>query len=218
MTVDSAALPASRSPKTSSEWKKSRPENPGPPMRHEPATQTLQMRCRDCRFLFDGSMLVNVSFDVAAASMKDNRCPSCGAGWKKLLLGQGRSIEEDVSFRSAMPDAPVAERAADWLARGEKGASSRAIHDRMTTGRSAGEAPGDPADLHRCMLLLHRIPEWEADIALMADCSAEWARLVAAWPEIATIFREEAGPHYDRWPRPRTVAALDRALADREAP
>jgi hypothetical protein len=189
-------------------------EHEGYAMVHEPATQILHMRCRDCRFLFDGSMLTNVSFEVAAASMKDNRCPSCGAGWKKLLLGLSRSTGEDASFRAAPPGSPVSERAADWLARGETGLSSQAIHGRMTGGRTMREHPRDAADLHRCMLLLYRIPEWEADIALMADCSPEWARVVAAWPELAATFREEAGPDYARWPRPRTAAALDRALAD----
>lgn len=182
-------------------------------MELQPATTSLQMRCRDCRGIFDGKMLTNVPINVAVESMKVVHCPHCGAGWKRLSIGQSRTATEDDALRGATADAPIATRAADWHATGEQGLSADAIR-RTMTGASTGEFshPRDVSDLHRCMLLLRRIPEWEERINEMASRSAEWRAIVDVWPKLSACFREEAGPDLATWPRPKTGEILEAAL------
>lgn len=179
----------------------------------EPTTTSLQMRCRNCRGLLDGQMLTNVPIGVAVESMKVIHCPHCGAGWKKLSIGQSRTASEDDTLRRVGVDAPVESRAADWQVTGEQGSSADAIR-RTMTGVSAKEFPHprDVGDLHRCMLLLRRIPEWEVRIDEMASRSAEWRAIAEMWPKLAASFREEAGPDLAIWPRPKTGEILQAAM------
>lgn len=172
------------------------------------------MRCGTCRGLFDGETITNVPVEVAVASMQALRCPHCGAGPKKLFIGQNRTASEDDTFRSAAPDASIANRAADWDARGETGLSARAIRRVMTgAGSTHVDHPGNMGDLHRCMLLLRRIPEWEARISEMAAASPQWGAIIAAWPRISASYHEEAGPNLANWPRPKTGEILRAALS-----
>jgi hypothetical protein len=176
------------------------------------------MRCRACNGIFVGDMLTYVPVEVAVASMNALRCPHCGAGPKKLSFGQSRTAAEDDKLRGVGPDASIQARVDDWLAGGEPGLSANAIR-RFMTGATAGpfDCPRDMGDLHRCMLLLRRIPEWEARIGEMTVCSTQWAAIVAVWPQLSASYREEAGPNLASWPRPRTGeilrGALDMALA-----
>jgi hypothetical protein len=50
--------------------------------------------------------------------------------------------------------------------------------------------PYDPDDLRRCMLFLDATQAHDK-VPLMADVSEPWARLVAKWDDLLTIFREE---------------------------
>jgi hypothetical protein len=183
----------------------------------QPTTQHMHMRCGTCRGLFDGETMANVTVEVAVASMMALRCPHCGAGPKKLLIGQNRTAPEDDGFRTAAPGASIPARAADWEARGETGLSARAIRRVMTgTGSTHVEHPGDMGDLHRCMLLLRRIPEWESRIGEMAAASPQWEAIVAVWPRLSASYHAEAGPDLANWPRPKTGEILRAALADAE--
>jgi hypothetical protein len=174
------------------------------------------MRCRACNGISNGSMLTDVSVNVAIASMNDNRCPHCGAGIKKLSLGQNRTVAEDDACRRQSPGASVANRASDWLATGEVGLASGSIHKHMTGKGGEIMHPRDVADLHRCMLLLRRIPEWEARIDEMAPRSAGWRAVAGVWPQLSASFREEAGPDLAAWPRPKTGEILRAALENVE--
>lgn len=88
------------------------------------------------------------------------------------------------------------ERFADWLAYGERGASSNSIFRAATDGPTARWGwldPSDPGDFRRCELLLAQIPEArEVAFPRLATESRVWAALIARWDEIVAVLDEEA--------------------------
>jgi hypothetical protein len=178
----------------------------------KPGTSIVQLRCASCRTIFDGSMPVMVPVSVAVAAMMALQCPSCDG--TDILLGQNRSAPEDDRSRKVSPSAPLEARIQDWRLTGEKGQSANSVCAHMVgEDRSDGWAhPRDAADLHRCMLLLRRIPEWALRMLEMSARSDDWAKLIDVWPALLAIFNEEAGPDLGEWPRPRTASMLETVL------
>ncbi len=177
--------------------------------------QRLQLRCGDCRALFDGHIPVECSVDIAVAAMTDLRCATCGS--KKVLLGQDRTFEEDRAKRNG---SSYADRVFDWLVSGEVGESSRAIHAKLSGRAEVVDAtPHDASDLVRCMLLLDRIPEWRDRMGEMSSVSPGWAAFAAGWPELEAAFAEDDGGSAARTTMPRTSAVVQALVqASRNAP
>lgn len=177
----------------------------------KPTTSPLQLRCKSCRTVFDGAMTIG-PVAVAAAALMALRCPSCGG--KQILLGQNRTASEDDRFRQVPIDGPLDVRAQEWRATGERGLSAQSIFAHMTGGDPGDgwQHPHDAGDLHRCMLLLRRIPEWAPRMPEMAKRSACWSTLIGSWPQIVAAFHDEAGPDLANWPRPRTESLIEFAL------
>jgi hypothetical protein len=79
--------------------------------------------------------------------------------------------------------------------------------------------PRDPADLNRCLNLLHLAPDLKADLPKMAEISAEWARLAAHWDALTVCFTREVGflwEHYER-SAPRTYALMQHIIYGEES-
>ncbi len=90
----------------------------------------------------------------------------------------------------------------DWLASGDTGGSSRALWAHMMgrsptasglASASTWPAPTTPADFGRCYRLLHVswASGWRSRLPEMAERSAAWARVVAAWDALSALYLEE---------------------------
>lgn len=180
----------------------------------KPSTSQLQLRCKSCRTIFDGAMTVG-PVAVAVAALKALRCPSCGS--KQVLLGQNRTAAEDDRYRKVPIDGSLDARVEDWRTTGERGLSAQSILVHMTGGDlgDGWQHPHGASDLHRCMLLLRRIPEWASRMPEMSRRSECWKALIGSWPQLLAAFHDEAGPDLANWPRPRTKALIEFALQNR---
>ncbi len=170
-------------------------------------SQFLQLRCGECRHLFEAETPTNVEMSVWGNALSRVACPACGSA--RILMGQGRTREEDAAFPHGVTEA---ERVATWLDNGERGASSKAILERLSGMRQEHRGiPHDIQDLSNCLLLLARIPAWAERMDEMADVSPEWARLARLWDELMVTCREEEGLWLNGKHAPRTRALLDYA-------
>jgi hypothetical protein len=79
-----------------------------------------------------------------------------------------------------------------WLQHGERGRSSNAMCRRLfgVPQEAGDDHPLDPGDLRRCLAFLDATGAHEG-VALMADVSPQWRRLVERWDEIVAALREE---------------------------
>jgi hypothetical protein len=85
----------------------------------------------------------------------------------------------------------LSDDAINWLALGERGASSDTMFFTMTGVPPDGYRvenrrphPLDPSDLRRCLLLIEAVPELMTKISEMAAVSNEWARLSSSWSDL----------------------------------
>lgn len=90
------------------------------------------------------------------------------------------------------------EGAVKWLNSGEQGLSSQSIFTKLSGLNITGhwsrwglQAPGDPDDLRRCILLLDMVPEWRSRLFEMAVVSDEWAIAARHWTELEELFDKE---------------------------
>lgn len=111
---------------------------------------------------------------------------------KARLLPDARS-----RVATDFPDLPAG--AAEWLATGEQGLSSKTIFFHLSGHRPPGSGawrldhhPHDPADLRRCRLLLDAVPDFAARLPEMAEVSPAWAALVPRWAAICAQMDAEA--------------------------
>lgn len=108
-----------------------------------------------------------------------------------------------------------------WALTGEVGVSSRAIASYLALGKVASgfNSPADLGDFRRCEKLLRAAPTLRAEFPRMAEVSPVWARLVAAWDDIAaTLEREVPGvydmPRHSNWRAPEAGSKLRATLED----
>lgn len=109
----------------------------------------------------------------------------------------------------------------EWVAFGERGASSAAIVQWLTgwpvcIGGCEAAYPVDPDDLVRCLMLLEHVPALRREFPRMAELSAEWAALVERWDHLAAILESEV-PRWRERPRGATAPgtyAVMRAILD----
>lgn len=105
------------------------------------------------------------------------------------LLGPGSSLATQAQY----PGMPLA--ALQWLAMGERGASSETLFQCLmgVTLREddfgLAHYPVDPADFRRCRLMLEAIGH--SDLTPARGLSKEWVALVDAWPELCALMDEE---------------------------
>jgi hypothetical protein len=112
---------------------------------------------------------------------------------------------------------------AEWLANGEKGASSLTMAMYLGFGVMKDDAchPLDPADFDRCLRLLAAVPALREGLTRMADVSPEWAALVARWDEVERSHLGEVGLGWSKArSAPRTyelMKAIERAAGSSPA-
>lgn len=87
----------------------------------------------------------------------------------------------------------------NWLAFGERGASSEAIAFKMLgkDGKWPAWTPSDPSDFKRCLKLLRDVPEIRPRLHEMRDVSERWAKLIDRWDEVEACFMEEVSGWLD---------------------
>lgn len=101
----------------------------------------------------------------------------------------------------------------EWLATGERGASSEAIVSHLT-GVPVGQhvdVPYDPDDLRRCVKLMWQCPELIEYMDEMATLTKQWARIAPHWRELVNTFLGELQERIaagEQWKLPRTYAQL----------
>lgn len=93
------------------------------------------------------------------------------------------NILAQARHRAASGTVGLSRDAVEWLAVGQRGASSESMFHRFTglAGLDQGAYPHDPADFKRCRLLLEQVPEFAPMLPLMSDVSPAWAGLVQNW-------------------------------------
>jgi hypothetical protein len=113
----------------------------------------------------------------------------------------------------------IEKRALTWLFHsGDTGMSSEAICCHMLgIGRHHYNChPSDPADLGRCLRLLEIVPEWKSRMPEMAQYGKGWAGIVAVWPELEGLMRQEVGIDWSKGgPADATYSAMKRALGQK---
>lgn len=114
------------------------------------------------------------------------------------LFAELRKRLEMGALISQMQETPTLSLAAtNWLANGRRGTSSNTMFTVMTgvdaLGDSSPSHPHDPADLDRCLVLLHDVPELRAKLPLMAKASPAWAALIAVWDQLEALHIAEVG-------------------------
>lgn len=91
----------------------------------------------------------------------------------------------------------IEQRAIQWVASGDTGASSMTIYRHMLglphDGGFGVSEPSDGGDLGRCLRLLRLIPEWRPRMHEMAKLSHAWAALVPHWDELSALLEAEIG-------------------------
>ena len=80
-----------------------------------------------------------------------------------------------------------------WLAIGERGASSESMVSHLLglAGLHEGEHPHDMDDFRRCRLLVEQVPELAAKIEKLSPLSPEWAGIAPAWSQICDLMDRE---------------------------
>ncbi len=110
----------------------------------------------------------------------------------------------------------IDKRALAWVMSDDTGSSSKAICAYMTgSGSKQWSYPHDPADLGRCLRLLHQIPEWKPRISEMAEHGPGWAGLIACWDDLAATMEDEVGIDWSKGrSAPDTYRLMQLAIAD----
>lgn len=88
----------------------------------------------------------------------------------------------------------IEQRAGEWLAGTDIGASSKAIWTHMRGGSGPAFAinyPRDVADLGRCIRLLDRVPEWRPRMAEMERHGPYWQAIAARWIDLEGAYRRD---------------------------
>ena len=89
-------------------------------------------------------------------------------------------------------------RVIQWFVGSDTGLSSECLAAAMVGAKpDSPRAPGDVADLGRCIRLMALFPEWTFDrfARTMSAVSYEWRCLIEDWPEISSSYeREKKGP------------------------
>jgi hypothetical protein len=102
----------------------------------------------------------------------------------------------------------------EWLNGSDRGLSSEALahcylgnkRPNVTFGWCA---PGDPADLGRCLRLVRLVPDVRECVDELAALSTAWARVAPVWDELAALMEGEVGIDWSKARRaPRTYAAM----------
>lgn len=93
---------------------------------------------------------------------------------------------------------------AQWLKSGQTGISSKAIanaamgYSQEEPWLTYGNYPSDPADLNRCLVLLHAAPEAREHLHKVASVSKVWARFIKHWDQLEAQFISEAGLNWSK--------------------
>lgn len=101
---------------------------------------------------------------------------------------------------------PIEERMKWWTENGEFGTSNQTIFSVLSIGKTKDikfdydklikclippteyDAPHDPDDFRRCLLLLKNIPEWKSRLDELKTISPVWAKYVENWDKLTAMF------------------------------
>lgn len=198
---------------------------------------SLEVAAGDCEYTIrhtgGGCVLIFGSVPAADFSTIAKLCPSrnavmdpqaadmAGANFAFGLRADLDALKQRLSAgameREARRRPGLAPELTQWLATGQRGASSETIFQHLTGVETRDGArlahPHDPDDVKRCRLLLEACPLLQVEFHRMAGASPTWGRLVAAWPAICAAMDEES----PRWREgvgkaPRTAHLISEAL------
>lgn len=77
----------------------------------------------------------------------------------------------------------------NWLAHGERGASSETIVSHLTGINIAKHPshPCDPSDFYRCYQLVEACPEIKAELQLVKSISPTWQKIIENWDTLVAM-------------------------------
>jgi hypothetical protein len=154
-----------------------------------------RFECHRCGGTHVPSYPVEISLMVATTEWFGKMHKGCkepdGGPRCRVCLALGHKPEECPEMRPATPEA--------WLDGPDTGRSSLTIYGVLHHEPSArarvrselGAVPLDPADFGRCHRLLLLFPTWAARLHEVATRYPDWAPLVSAWRELASLYEEE---------------------------
>jgi len=104
--------------------------------------------------------------------------------------------------------------ALEWIVGDDTGLSSKALWAKMMGVESKHyyNYPHDGGDFGRCDRLLDAVPEWRARLPEMAECSPQWAALVARWEEIRAAVQHDIRLKYGSPPSAYKSYGLMRSI------
>lgn len=148
--------------------------------------QPTRMTCTACGKVSDIELVVDAPFKLVLVSMREARCPHCGAGSRKLYLGG--AYDDAPSLMD-----PIKARASWWLERGDVGSSSATMFAAFSGTPSPLPlgVPLDRVDFKRCKDLLDLIPEWRPQLDKVTTMFPWFAPFIDRWEEFEKLYAEE---------------------------
>lgn len=175
-----------------------------------PSFEPKPLSCR-CGHEWTGHLPVNVTVTIWIAHVEDLICPSCGGGFKKIMLShKPRETPVDTELS-------ITERYQRWKNSEDTGLSSACLGHLMMTGWVAArrDYPHDPDDLGRCLRLLRIIPEWRPRVMEMAVCGPVWAALAARWDDLEKSMTREVGIFWEKGTAaPKTYSMIEQIIKE----
>lgn len=106
---------------------------------------------------------------------------------RAMNLPAGPQVQEDLAKARA---AGLSSEATAWLDGYDRGNSSNSLFAATTGVRVSGSGahiPLDAADLQRCVMLVHQVPEVRSNLCKAGVLSASWKKLADNWAEFERL-------------------------------
>jgi len=121
-----------------------------------------------------------ISYEVSIMELLEGDTPRKKYEYLKQLLGN--------------PKQTLPEKAIQWIASGDVGASSRTMWNCLIGNKDfVINTPFDPSDFGRCYRLLEFVPEWKSEIYKLKSLSKNWSVLVDNWDELTRMYESKSG-------------------------
>lgn len=149
-------------------------------------------------FITKATELLNAFPDVV---MDSNVARMAGAS---IAIGDKASLEclrqtlaapALAAAKQSAGDAGLSPQAVQWLATGDRGASSEALFSVLSGFECADGSrslPQDPDDFKRCLVMLEACPELSSKLPHMATVNPTWSVLISHWEELKALLEAEA--------------------------
>ena len=137
-----------------------------------------ELFCLNCGGKFPLPMPITIDKMTDRIDSFNELQKDCESTWEQPTADLNKSVEERMEW---------------WLKNGERGSSSEFMFQAFS-GKMIGligrPHPYDPADLHRCFLLLETIPEWKMEMDRLR-VNRVWNNLVDNWSKLTALLEEQ---------------------------